>query len=169
MNTPANILVGTTALGTVWVRVEGKGSYQNSPVLKDFFKSMIQEKHTDFVVDLRNCPVMDSTFMGTLTAIGLGLRDLGQGKLRLVNLNERNLELLSSLGLDQLLTIVPNEALATAGPSEEKALDSGRADKLTEKQTMLEAHEACVAADQANAAIFKDVIEYLKQNPHRPH
>ena len=31
---------------------------------------------------------------------------------------------------------------------------------------MLEAHEACVVADGANAAKFKDVIEYLKQDLH---
>jgi hypothetical protein len=31
---------------------------------------------------------------------------------------------------------------------------------------MLEAHEACVEVDGANAAKFKDVIDFLKQDLH---
>ncbi len=40
--------------------------------------------------------------MGTLAGIALRLRELGQGNLRVTNLNERNSDLLSNLGLDQL-------------------------------------------------------------------
>jgi hypothetical protein len=31
---------------------------------------------------------------------------------------------------------------------------------------MLEAHEACIQADESNAAKFKDVLDYLKQDLH---
>ena len=34
---------------------------------------------------------------------------------------------------------------------------------------MLEAHEACVEANPDNAAKFKDVLEYLKQDLHLAH
>ena len=122
--------------------------------------------YREFVIDLRNCPVMDSTFMGTLASVGLGLRNFGQGELRLINLNERNRDLLMNLGLNQLLTIVHSPVPAPAEPVQQEALDDTRADKLTEKQTMLEAHEACVEVDGANAAKFKDVIDFLKQDLH---
>ena len=161
MTANPSILVGT-ANRTVWVRVEGKGTFLNSTGLKDFSKEMINRGYREFVVDLRNCPVMDSTFMGTLAAIGLALRGLGQGELRAVNLNERNRDLLTNLGLDQLFTLGGNEVPAPVVP--ETPLEGTPADKLTQKQTMLEAHEACVAADAGNAAKFKDVIEYLKQD-----
>ena len=45
-------------------------------------------------------------------------------------------------------------------------LVSAAPDKVTQAQTMLEAHEACVEANEANAAKFKDVLEYLKQDLH---
>ena len=31
---------------------------------------------------------------------------------------------------------------------------------------MIEAHRACIEANEANAAKFKDVLEYLKQDLH---
>ena len=150
----------------MWVRVEGKGTFLNSTGLKEFSKEMINRGHREFVVDLRNCPLMDSTFMGTLASIGLALRGLGQGELRAVNLNERNRDLLTNLGLDQLFTLGGEEEIATAPVPPATPLTNAPADKLTQKQTMLEAHEACVQADGANAAKFKDVIEYLKQDLH---
>ncbi len=165
MTAQPSILVGT-ANRTVWVRVEGKGTFLNSTGLKEFSKEMINRGHREFVVDLRNCPLMDSTFMGTLAAIGLALRGLGQGELRAVNLNERNRDLLTNLGLDQLFTLGGDEPPVVAPVVPQTPLDAAPADKLTQTQTMLEAHEACVEADGANAAKFKDVIEYLKQDLH---
>lgn len=165
MTAQPSILVGT-ANRTVLVRVEGKGSFLNSTGLKEFAKEMVNRGFREFIIDLRNCPVMDSTFMGTLAFVGLRLRDLGQGELRVTNLNERNLDLLTNLGLDQLFT-VDGSGVASPGvvvPQTALAVESN--DKLTQKRTMLEAHEAVVEADAANAAKFKDVIEYLKQDLH---
>ena len=165
VNAQPSILVGT-ANRTVWVRVEGKGTFLNSTGLKEFSKEMINRGHREFVVDLRNCPLMDSTFMGTLAAIGLALRGLGQGELRAINLNERNRDLLTNLGLDQLFTLGGNEPPPAAAVVPQTPLDGAPADKVKQAETMLEAHEACVEADPANAAKFKDVIEYLKQDLH---
>ena len=102
--------------------------------------------------------------MGTLAGIALRLRELGQGNLRVTNLNERNSDLLSNLGLDQLFMIEPrNSAPMTATQT---PLATTAPDKTAQAQTMLEAHEACVEANEANAAKFKDVLEYLKQDLH---
>ena len=164
MSTQSSILVGCIE-GEVWVKVEGKGSFLNSPALKEFAKEMVNRGHREFRVDLSNCPVMDSTFMGTLAGIALRLREIGQGELRVVNLNERNRELLCNLGLDQLFVVqsqpsagAANEALETT-PLEPQ-------DRTSQAQTMLEAHEALVAADAQNLTKFKDVLEYLKQDLH---
>lgn len=164
MTVQPSILVGT-ANRTVWVRVEGKGSFLNSTGLKEFAKEMINRGFREFAVDLKTCPVMDSTFMGTLAGIALRLRELGQGHLRVTNLNERNGDLLSNLGLDQLF-IIEARADAPPQPAAQVPLVTAAPDKLTQAQTMLEAHEACVEANEANAAKFKDVLEYLKQDLH---
>ena len=166
MTIQPSILVGT-ANRTVCVRVEGKGSFLNSTGLKEFAKEMINRGFREFAIDLKNCPVMDSTFMGTLAGIALRLRELGQGMLRVTNLNERNHDLLANLGLDQLFCIEARDgAVPPEGNIAQVPLVSAAPDKVTQAKTMLEAHEACVEANEANAAKFKDVLEYLKQDLH---
>jgi anti-anti-sigma regulatory factor len=167
MNAVPDILVGTLDR-TVCVRVEVKGSFLNSTGLKEFAKEMTNRGFREFVVDLRNCPLMDSTFMGTLTGVALRLRELGQGGLRIVNLNERNRDLLINLGLDQLMTLDLDGALKNIKATAEKAvkteLPTDPADKHARAETMLEAHRDLVEANPANEAKFKDVLEYLRQD-----
>jgi anti-sigma B factor antagonist len=158
-----SILVGTCDR-TVWVRVEGKGTFANSTGLKEFGKEMTNRGYRQFVVDLEHCPLMDSTFMGTLASIALRLRELGSGRVSIINLNIRNSDLLSNLGLDRLFGM---NSVRCDRPVQE-ALPADSTDKLTRAETMFEAHEAVVAANPANAAKFKDVLEYLKQDLHLP-
>ena len=161
-----SILVGT-ADRTVCVRVEGKGSFLNSTGLKEFSKEMINRGYREFVVDLKSCPVMDSTFMGTLAGVALRLRELGQGQIRVVNLNERNFDLLGNLGLDQLFSIDDEgNGGATGAAAPIQPLPSAPVDKNAQAQTMLAAHNELIEANPDNAAKFKDVIEYLKQDLH---
>lgn len=163
MSCPSSIQVGLIK-DTVWIRVEGKGSFQNSTPLKEFAREMLGRGHREFVVDLKECPFMDSTFMGTLASIALKSQANGSGRLQIVNINERNQDLLCNLGLDQIMQLdQPQPEPALNG--EAVPLDtSGCTDKSVEAVTMLEAHEAVVAANPENEAKFKDVLEFLRQN-----
>ena len=158
VNISSSVLVGSLGR-TVWLKVSGRGTFQNSPGVKEFVKQMIQRGHREFVVDLEACELMDSTFMGTLAGVALRLREIGQGGLRTVNVNARNAALLENLGLDQLFAVEtghPADAPATlrqAEPVPEKDA----------KETVLEAHEALIEADAHNAVKFKDVVDYLRQ------
>ena len=167
MSIPTSILVGTTNK-IVWIKVEGKGSFLNSAGVKEFAREMVNRGHREFMVDLRNCPVMDSTFMGTLAMIALRLREIGQGHLHVINLNERNHDLLTNLGLDQLFSMDAcgmRSGAVPAGSVLPPAPPAG--DHTAQAETMLEAHEALVEADPENLTKFKDVLEYLKQDLHR--
>ena len=145
---------------TVWLKVEGRGTFQNSSGVKEFVKQMILRGHRDFVVDLDSCELMDSTFMGTLAGLALRLREIGQGKLRTVNVNDRNTDLLENLGLDQLFS-VEREFREPAPASLEKT--EAVSNVAEQKIVVRAAHEALVKADSHNSAKFKDVIEYLRQ------
>jgi anti-sigma B factor antagonist len=160
VNTTSSVLVGCVERA-VWVKVEGRGTFQNSAGLKEFVKQMIQRGYRDFVVDLRDCEQMDSTFMGTLAGVALRLRELGQGGLRTINVNERNAGLLSSLGLDQLFHV---EGTASAVPEELELRETAqkKAGHAEQKRFVLEAHEALVEADAANAVKFRDVLDYMR-------
>ena len=103
---------------------------------------------------------MDSTFMGTLAGLALRLKEIGQGKLRTVNVNTRNADLLENLGLDQLFTVEGNSR--ESAPASLKKTEP-TSDVTEQKGTVLAAHEALIEADAQNTAKFKDVIEYLRQ------
>ena len=150
----------------MWIRVEGKGSFLNSPGLKEFAKEMINRGHREFAVDLQNCPVMDSTFMGTLAMIALRLREIGEGHLHVLNMNARNKELLNNLGLDQLFADDACPVLNGEQAISQPLQDPQSADRESKQKTMLEAHEALVRAAPENLAKFKDVLDYLKQDLH---
>jgi anti-sigma B factor antagonist len=169
VSTTSSVLVGCIER-TVWVKVEGRGTFQNSAGLKEFVKQMIQRGFRDFVVDLRECEQMDSTFMGTLAGVALRLREIGQGGLRVVNVNERNTGLLSSLGLDQLFTVEPASSGGAEVPDESRLREAVPAQTGVEEQKkmVLEAHEALVEAESANAVKFKDVLDYMRQELNVP-
>lgn len=153
--------------GRVWIRVDGKGCFLNAGAISTFAAEMLARGHRRFVVDMGLCPTMDSTFMGTLAGIALKLQKAVGGEdvaeLMLVQVNDRNRELLSGLGLDHLMRLEAGlgdvselaklEALATEG-----------GDKESRAQVMLDAHEACVEANVGNAVKFKDVLAYLRED-----
>ena len=153
----------------VWVRVEGKGNFLNSGSLKEFAQEMVNRGYREFVIDLENCAMMDSTFMGTLAAVALRLRELGKGHLHVVHCGDRSRELLSGLGLDQIFEIRSNGAAIPPECQEvnENARDGAQAKKREQTETMLEAHEALCQAAPENVSRFKDVLEYLKQDLHQ--
>src|SRR4249920_1273298 len=105
---PGSEILVSCADRIVWVRVQGSGLSTNSTALRDFARKMMHRGAREFIVDLCNCPMMDSTFMGTLAGISLWLGELDEGRVSVVNLNERNAESLCSLGLDQLFNVCVN-------------------------------------------------------------
>ncbi|MBA3544409.1 MAG: STAS domain-containing protein [Chthoniobacterales bacterium] len=153
----------------VWVRVAGRGSFLESGSLKEFGREMVNRGHREFVFDLEECVMMDSTFMGTMAGMALRLKELGQGRLHVINCGERSRELLSGLGLDQIFDIQAKseaapkcEALTTANGQAPE--DKAEKAKREQASTMLEAHEALCEARPENLTRFKDVLEYLKQD-----
>jgi anti-sigma B factor antagonist len=154
---------------TIWVKVEGKGSFLNSGNLKEFAREMLDRGYREFVVDLADCAMMDSTFMGTMASVALRLKELGRGHLHIVHCGNRSHELLSGLGLDQIFDIHTNGTRAPeCGALEQTPEDKSReAQKQEQAETMLEAHEALCEVASENRFRFKDVLDFLRQDLHR--
>jgi anti-sigma B factor antagonist len=158
----SSIQVGVSG-PSVWVRVEGKGTFLNSGNFKQFAREMVERGYREFVVDLHDCAMMDSTFMGTMAGLALRLRELGEGHLQVVHCRERSRDLLAGLGLDQLFEITTNGAHAPRC----QTLEKSPAGKQEQAKQMLAAHEALCEAAPENIPRFKDVLEYLKQDLHQ--
>ncbi|MEJ0000105.1 MAG: STAS domain-containing protein [Verrucomicrobiota bacterium] len=174
-----------------FVKVVGRGSFQNSGCFKAFYQQLLKDGVTRFVIDLGACTYLDSTFLGILLGLGLKLREAGNGLLSILNASSRNLELLRNLGLDRLINIaggnLPGEApveravtktgaLPKPSANGSTAVYNGLKDENLEDltcpvptraeaaPTILEAHEALMQFDPRNVPKFKDVVEFLRED-----
>src|SRR5260370_7362637 len=129
---------------------------------------MVNRGYREFVIDLEHCAMMDSTFMGTMAAVALRLKELGQGHLHVIRCGNRSRQLLSGLGLDQIFDIRSNGATAPeCDKMKENVLDRANAQKREQAETMLEAHEALCEAAPENVSRFNDVLDYLHPHLHQ--
>ena len=164
----SKILVARSAdLG--FIKVVGRGSFQNSGCLKAFYQQLLKEGVYRFVVDLEACTYLDSTFLGILLGLGLKLKDAGNGLLHILNASPRNLELLKNLGLDRLIHIDSPRAKLNGVP--ENKLEEVACARPTREEaapTILEAHEALMEFDPRNIPKFKDVVEFLREDLGQP-
>lgn len=167
MTIPSTILVGR--IGKVfWLRVEGRGTFQNSVQVKKALQAVVANGTHDLVVDLERCPMMDSTFLGTLTGAALHLREKNGGSLSVLNANPRNLQLLSDLGLDHIMDV---DSEGSAWPEEREMAcaqlascgEKGASCKMEHTQHVLQAHQTLADMNNINEGRFRDVIQFLEK------
>ena len=139
--------------------VVGRASYLNCKGVADFFDRLFEKGICrTFCADFKTCTGMDSTFLGILAGAALRFRRMTpQGEMTLLNLSERNLELVENLGLDKILTV--DKSRCKAPFCDDSAVPNAPASR----GTMLEAHENLVEADASNLEKFEDVISFLKR------
>ena len=73
---PADVLLVATDGNTALVRVQGRGSFKVSAIMKEFATAMIDRGCNALVLDMANCIGMDSTFMGVLAGLAFRRRVL---------------------------------------------------------------------------------------------
>lgn len=143
---------------SVWVRIEGRGTFQNSAGLKEFAAEMMRRGHREFIVDLATCELMDSTFLGTLTGIALGLP--ADGKLTVIRANERNRSVMQNLGLDRIFALAESTPLPGPGRLENA---ENNPPQTARREAIVQAHENLAAVNPENAIRFREVLDFLQQ------
>lgn len=148
-----------------WIRCDGKGSFANSPMLKDWCEGEIDAGATCIVVDLEECKAMDSTFMGTMAGLAMRLLKLPGGKLQVAEPSERNRKSLEDLGLDVLMEIDPEDASwreLKDGVRSKLVVCKTSDENLGQGTHVLDAHKKLCEADEKNIEKFGTVLDYLE-------
>ncbi|MFC7336119.1 STAS domain-containing protein [Haloferula chungangensis] len=151
-----------------WIRCEGKGSFLQSPALKECAEKHRNKGETHFVIDLEACTGMDSTFMGFLAGLASRVGKDG-GAVMIASPGEKNRRSLEGLGLDCLLDIAPDDA-SWVGKEEEirGKLTPFRLNRLPDikdrAQHVLESHQTLAATSDDNAKRFATVLQVLEQD-----
>ena len=175
MNEPSKGISVGCRENQVYVRVVGRGTFQNSQPLRLFALQKIDEGQVEFI-DLGQCQGMDSTFLGVLAGIGLRLRQNGKlATVHIVNISPRNLELIQTLGLDRLFTVNSSASSPLAEADYRKLPDTDLTqlphplEKDETTDLMIEAHDNLVRADERNAAKFRELTRFLREAVERRH
>jgi anti-anti-sigma regulatory factor len=148
----------------VFVKIAGRANFTSSIDFKTLLNELMQKGNSCFVLDLTECTLMDSTFLGVLAGFGLKTNEpQPQGDeraIKLFNPNERILELLESLGILQLFQVVNGEIkLREAVTPLEHSAPTPTREQITE--TCLEAHNILMGISPDNVPRFKDVAAFL--------
>ncbi len=167
MNTDSSIQFGHID-DALWIRCSGKGSFANSPLVKDIADPFINEGGRYVIIDLEVCSGVDSTFMGTIAGIARRLIPLG-GNVQIASPTERARASLESLGLDAILEIEPplaswrghvDQIRAQLQPAE---LVNTPLQGAKQTKHVLDSHISLSELNEKNAAKFKLVTECLRQ------
>ncbi len=149
------------------VKIAGRANFTFSPDFKTLLVELIQKGYRRFIIDLSECVLMDSTFLGVLAGFGIKLNQpaaaTANGGIELSNPNPRVTELLENLGVLQLFKIV-NGSLKISGDVCELIPDPVGASREEIARTSLEAHQTLMAVNPDNVLRFKDVTQFLAED-----
>lgn len=165
-NAPATLSVWVGD-AVVCIKIAGRASFQSSVDFKSLILGLRQQGRRHFVLDLTDCQLMDSTFLGVLA--GLGLRfsqendSAGPACISLFNPSSRIFDLIENLGIDHLFQVLTRPPPAE-GALEPVAPASAPVDRKEISRTCLEAHQLLMAINPANIPKFKDVTRFLEED-----
>ncbi|MDE2642220.1 MAG: STAS domain-containing protein [Verrucomicrobiota bacterium] len=144
------------------IRITGRANCLSSVPFKRVINSLIERGRRVFTLDLSDCQLMDSTFLGVL--VGLN-RTLGQyepdGGFSLYRPTEQVRVLLDNLGILELFSTA--ESLDQAEAAEPVEADEAP-DKTEFTRSSLEAHRTLIDANPENEAKFKEVTRFLEED-----
>ena len=142
------------------MRVIGPGNMRMCPTLYDLANRMVNEGYKRFIIDLKDCTGMDSTFMGTLVEIA-ALSPPPRDTLMVINPSKHNQNLLESLGLANIVMIRPGRTRIP--PVEVEVIADVVAPAAKRIALTRRAHENLIRIDKRNEAKFGPFLEQLSR------
>ncbi len=150
------------------VKISGRANFTASFDFRTLSDELAAKGFTGFIIDLSECLLMDSTFLGILAGFGLKMTEPVDGKphrgtIELLNPNARISDSLENLGIAHLFKMVKCDN----NPAEEQsATEVPECNPSREEvtKTCLDAHKILMSMDPANVARFKDVTQFLAED-----
>lgn len=167
MSTPCANLTVLAGERFACVKVAGRANFNASVNFKTVVGELLLQGYPYIVLELSECALMDSTFLGVLAGFGLKANAPTDGcvthAIELRNANERVTELLENLGVLHLFRTTQGDLPAgeTVTTSLPEACEPSR-EELT--RASLEAHQTLMDLNPDNVARFKDVAKFLAED-----
>ena len=148
------------------IKIVGRANFAFSPDFKTLLNGLSLKGFDHFIIDLSECVLMDSTFLGVLAGFGMKLNPNGaptERGIELLNANARVAELLENLGAMHLFKVLSGTPHLPDGlkPCSAESINPTH-EQIT--RTSLEAHQTLMAMNPDNVARFKDVAQFLAED-----
>ncbi len=148
------------------IRISGRANFHSSVDFKTLLGELVAKGYAWFVLDLTDCLLMDSTFLGVLAGFGLKLNSGPSGQdcrgIELLNPNARILELLENLGVLHLFKVSQGLNPPPGGEAAPVKCVSATKEDLT--RACLEAHQTLMEINPENVGRFKDITRFLAED-----
>ena len=167
MNTPSARLLVLAGEKFSCIKIVGRANFVSSLDFKTLVNELRRRGQDYLVLDLSECALMDSTFLGVLAGLGLknsaAQKDPCDGGIELLNPNTRISELLENLGVLHLFKVTEGPLKPPPGA---ESLTPAPLNHSKEEVTRacLEAHRTLMDINPANVSKFKDVAQFLAEN-----
>ena len=151
------------------MKVMGRANCNVSADFKTLLTGLQDEGCSYFVIELSECPLMDSSFLGVLAGFGLKLgqqidhEEAHGQRIEIRNANQRIRELFEDVGVLPLFKITEG-ALGCAATMTSRPPGDTHATREEVVSACLEAHETLMQINPDNASRFKDVTKFLKED-----
>lgn len=148
------------------IKIAGRANFACSPDFKTLLNELAQKGYGHFIIDLSECVLMDSTFLGVLAGFGIKLNPQGapaEKGIELVNTTARVTELLENLGTIHLFKLT-NSPVKLPDDVQACTPESIKPSHEQITRTSLEAHQTLMSMNPENVARFKDVAQFLAED-----
>ena len=149
------------------VKISGRANFTSSVDFKTVLTELKNKGYPYVVVELSECALMDSTFLGVLAEFGLKAMpkdgECEKDAIELRNANERLIELLENLGVLHLFKTAQGSlsAIGTINTTVPSPCNPSK-EELT--RASLEAHQWLMDINPDNVSRFKDVAKFLTED-----
>jgi anti-anti-sigma regulatory factor len=165
MSAPSAKMMVSVGDRSAFVQINGRANFTSSVDFKSLLDQLLQKGFNCFILDLTQCVLMDSTFLGVLAGFGLKFNSPQPDKvdrgIQLFNPNSRIAELLENLGVLHLFKVVEGDCNA---PDNAKEVQSTNASREQVTGTCLDAHKTLMNINPENVTRFKDVTAFLAED-----
>ena len=165
MSTPSATMLVAIIDKLVLVKISGRATFNTSVDFKALLTELQHRGYRAFALELSDCTLMDSTFLGVLAGTGLHMAEAATGiaSIQLLNARPRILDLLENLGVTHLFAIC-TQPITDFTKFEPVPTGSATPTKEQISRTCLEAHQLLMAINPDNIPKFQDVTRFLAED-----
>ena len=142
------------------VKICGRATFVSSVHFKKLFNNLIRQGCEKFTLDLSDCQLMDSTFLGVLVGLSRNFSNSADS-IFLFNPSDQVNDMFDNLGILNFFGSINDLGLKTDFDS--VSCNENLTDKTELTRNSLDAHQALMGVNMENKIKFKEVALYLEK------